>query len=135
MFGARLPRYRTRTGMFDDMVAAQVRRLGQSVAGTDTSAPVRGGGCAAFGSDALADRAEYDDVPVLPRQPTAFRTSRALPHAVADQGHLPSSNCNCGPSGDELDLARLSGIVWAQARKSTPTGAWITLRAVSLVIR
>mgnify|MGYP000408779735 FL=1 len=35
------------------------------MAGTDTSAPVRGGGCAAFGSDALADRAEYD-VPVLP---------------------------------------------------------------------
>lgn len=27
MFGARLPRYRTRTGQFDDMVAAQVRRL------------------------------------------------------------------------------------------------------------
>ena len=26
MFGTRLPRYRTRTGMFDDMVAAQVRR-------------------------------------------------------------------------------------------------------------
>ena len=25
MFGTRLPRYRTRTGMFDDMVAAQVR--------------------------------------------------------------------------------------------------------------
>lgn len=30
MFGTRLPRYRTRTGMFDDMVAAQVRRLGQA---------------------------------------------------------------------------------------------------------
>ena len=28
MFGTRLPRYRT--GMFDDMVAAQVRRLGQA---------------------------------------------------------------------------------------------------------
>lgn len=27
MFGARLPRYRTRSGMFDDMVAAQIRRL------------------------------------------------------------------------------------------------------------
>ena len=27
MFGARLPRYRTRGGMFDDMVAAQIRRL------------------------------------------------------------------------------------------------------------
>ena len=30
MFGTRLPRYRTRTGMFDDMVAAQIRRLGQA---------------------------------------------------------------------------------------------------------
>ena len=30
MFGTRLPRYRTRTGMFDDMVAAQVRRLGDA---------------------------------------------------------------------------------------------------------
>ncbi len=27
MFGARLPRYRTRSGMFDDMTAAQIRRL------------------------------------------------------------------------------------------------------------
>lgn len=27
MFGTRLPRYRTRSGMFDDMVAAQLRRL------------------------------------------------------------------------------------------------------------
>ncbi|NEG89377.1 metallopeptidase family protein [Bifidobacterium aerophilum] len=27
MFGTRLPRYRTRSGMFDDMVAAQIRRL------------------------------------------------------------------------------------------------------------
>ena len=27
MFGTRLPRYRTRTGMFDDMVVAQIRRL------------------------------------------------------------------------------------------------------------
>lgn len=26
-FGTRLPRYRTRSGMFDDMVAAQIRRL------------------------------------------------------------------------------------------------------------
>ncbi|MCH4159159.1 MAG: metallopeptidase family protein [Bifidobacterium minimum] len=26
-FGVRLPRYRTRSGMFDDMVAAQIRRL------------------------------------------------------------------------------------------------------------
>lgn len=29
-FGTRLPHYRTRTGMFDDMVAAQVRRLGEA---------------------------------------------------------------------------------------------------------
>ncbi|MBW3091382.1 metallopeptidase family protein [Bifidobacterium sp. 82T10] len=27
MFGTRLPRYRTKSGMFDDMVAAQIRRL------------------------------------------------------------------------------------------------------------
>ena len=27
MFGTRLPHYRTRSGMFDDMVAAQIRRL------------------------------------------------------------------------------------------------------------
>ena len=27
MFGTRLPRYRTRSGAFDDMVAAQIRRL------------------------------------------------------------------------------------------------------------
>lgn len=27
MFGVRMPRYRTRSGMFDDMVAAQIRRL------------------------------------------------------------------------------------------------------------
>ncbi|BAQ31496.1 metallopeptidase family protein [Bifidobacterium scardovii] len=27
MFGTRLPRYRTRSGMFDDMMAAQIRRL------------------------------------------------------------------------------------------------------------
>ncbi len=27
MFGVRLPRYRTRSGMFDDMAAAQIRRL------------------------------------------------------------------------------------------------------------
>lgn len=27
MFGVRLPRYRTSSGMFDDMVAAQIRRL------------------------------------------------------------------------------------------------------------
>lgn len=27
MFGTRLPRYRTRSGLFDDLVAAQVRRL------------------------------------------------------------------------------------------------------------
>ncbi|NMM99539.1 peptidase [Bifidobacterium sp. DSM 109958] len=30
MFGTRLPRYRTRSGMFDDMVAAQLKRLGQA---------------------------------------------------------------------------------------------------------
>lgn len=30
MFGTRLPRYRTRSGMFDDMVIAQVRRLGDA---------------------------------------------------------------------------------------------------------
>ncbi|WEV42514.1 metallopeptidase family protein [Bifidobacterium sp. ESL0682] len=27
MFGTRLPRYRTRSGMFDDMVSSQIRRL------------------------------------------------------------------------------------------------------------
>ena len=27
MFGTRLPRYRTRSGMFDDMLVAQIRRL------------------------------------------------------------------------------------------------------------
>lgn len=27
MFGVRIPRYRTKSGMFDDMVAAQLRRL------------------------------------------------------------------------------------------------------------
>ena len=27
MFGTRLPRYRTHSGAFDDMVAAQIRRL------------------------------------------------------------------------------------------------------------
>ena len=57
------------------------------MAGTDTSAPVRGGGCAAFGSDALADRAEYD-VPVLPRQPRHSRTSRA--HRVPLQTEAPT---------------------------------------------
>ena len=30
MFGIRMPHYRTRTGMFDDMVAAQAQRLGQA---------------------------------------------------------------------------------------------------------
>lgn len=30
MFGARLPRYRTSSGLFDDMVAAQIRRLVQA---------------------------------------------------------------------------------------------------------
>lgn len=29
MFGTRLPRYRTSGGMFDDMVAAQIRRLSE----------------------------------------------------------------------------------------------------------
>lgn len=27
MFGVRLPRYRTRSGMFDDLLAAHIRRL------------------------------------------------------------------------------------------------------------
>ncbi|KAA8821644.1 metallopeptidase family protein [Bifidobacterium vespertilionis] len=30
MFGTRLPRYRTRSGMFDDLVASQLKRLGQA---------------------------------------------------------------------------------------------------------
>ncbi|MDN6017840.1 MAG: hypothetical protein L0H91_05905, partial [Bifidobacterium mongoliense] len=39
MFGSRLPRYRTRGGMFDDMVASQLRRLSQ--AWPDLVAPVQ----------------------------------------------------------------------------------------------
>lgn len=30
MFGTRIPRYRTRSGMFDDMVIAQIKRLSQA---------------------------------------------------------------------------------------------------------
>lgn len=30
MFGVRMPRYRTRSGMFDDLVAAHIRRLGNA---------------------------------------------------------------------------------------------------------
>ncbi|KFJ00999.1 peptidase [Bifidobacterium stellenboschense] len=30
MFGTRLPRYRTRSGMFDDLVAAHIRRLAEA---------------------------------------------------------------------------------------------------------
>ena len=30
MFGTRLPRYRTRSGMFDDLVASHIRRLGEA---------------------------------------------------------------------------------------------------------
>ncbi|EFA22144.1 hypothetical protein BIFGAL_04341 [Bifidobacterium gallicum DSM 20093 = LMG 11596] len=30
MFGTRLPRYRTRSGLFDDLTAAQLRRLSQA---------------------------------------------------------------------------------------------------------
>ena len=30
MFGTRLPRYRTRSGMFDDMLVAQIRRLNEA---------------------------------------------------------------------------------------------------------
>ncbi|MCI1831370.1 MAG: metallopeptidase family protein [Bifidobacterium sp.] len=30
MFGVRLPRYRTKSGIFDDMVAAQIRRLNEA---------------------------------------------------------------------------------------------------------
>ncbi len=39
MFGTRLPRYRTRSGMFDDMVVAQIRRL--SEAWPDLVAPLQ----------------------------------------------------------------------------------------------
>ena len=63
MFGTRLPRYRTRTGMFDDMVAAQVRRLGQ--AWPELIRPIQ---------------FAVEDVP--PSDPTPC----ALPYAVADRG-------------------------------------------------
>ena len=39
MFGVRIPRYRTKSGMFDDMVAAQLRRL--SGAWPDLMRPVQ----------------------------------------------------------------------------------------------
>ena len=95
MFGTRLPRYRTRTGMFDDMVAAQVRRLGQAwpelirplqFAVEDVRLRIR----------RLADRAEYD-VPVLPASHGI--PARVVLYRMPLQTEAPtSSNCNW-PSG------------------------------------
>ena len=65
MFGTRLPRYRTRSGMFDDMLVAQIRRL--NGAWPELIAPVQ---------------FAVEDVP--PSDPALGRTFRIL-----DRSHFP----------------------------------------------
>ena len=57
MFGTRLPRYRTRSGMFDDMLVAQIRRL--NGAWPELIAPVQ------FAVEDVppSDPAPWEDVP------------------------------------------------------------------------
>lgn len=132
MFGTRLPRYRTRTGMFDDMVAAQVRRLGQ--AWPELIRPLQ---------------FAVEDVP--PSDPTPWQTepnmtSQCFPasHGIPARVVLYRMPLQTeAPTKLELQLAVRdelvaphSGIVWAQARGNRPRlGPVTTLRAVSLVIR
>ncbi|MDN6484815.1 MAG: metallopeptidase family protein [Bifidobacterium mongoliense] len=74
MFGSRLPRYRTRGGMFDDMVASQLRRLSQ--AWPDLVAPVQ------FAVEDVppSQPAPWEDSPSLDSQ--SFPAGRGLPARV-----------------------------------------------------
>lgn len=74
MFGTRLPRYRTRSGMFDDLVAAHLRRL--SEAWPDLLRPVQ------FGVEDVppSDPAPWEDAPD-PRS-RCFPAGRGMPARI-----------------------------------------------------
>ena len=70
MFGTRLPRYRTRSGMFDDMLVAQIRRL--NGAWPELIAPVQ---------------FAVEDVP--PSDPALGRTFRILDRSISRRHGIP----------------------------------------------
>ncbi len=74
MFGTRLPRYRTRSGMFDDMLVAQVRRL--NGAWPELIAPVQ------FAVEDVppSDPAPWEDVPHLGSQ--SFPAGHGIPPRI-----------------------------------------------------
>ena len=69
MFGTRLPRYRTRSGMFDDMLVAQIRRL--NGAWPELIAPVQ----------FAVEDASW--IAVISRRARHSTPYRAVPHAAA----------------------------------------------------
>ena len=74
MFGTRLPRYRTRSGMFDDMLVAQIRRL--NGAWPELIAPVQ------FAVEDVppSDPAPWEDVPHLGSQ--SFPAGHGIPPRI-----------------------------------------------------
>ena len=71
MFGTRLPRYRTRSGMFDDMLVAQIRRLND--AWPELVAPVQ---------------FAVEDVP--PSDPAPWEATRVVLYRMPLQSHARS---------------------------------------------
>ena len=96
MFGTRLPRYRTRSGMFDDMLVAQIRRLND--AWPELVAPVQ---------------FAVEDVP--PSDPAPWEAT----------AHLGSQSFPAKPYGPAIRHPRRSGValggtVWTPSRRDRP---------------
>ena len=115
MFGTRLPRYRTRSGMFDDMLVAQIRRLND--AWPELVAPVQ------FAVEDVPPSTRHHGRPlrtwlaVFPRGTWHSAARRAVPYAFA---------IACAkPYGPAIRHPRRSGVapggtVWTPSRRDRP---------------
>ena len=108
MFGTRLPRYRTRSGMFDDMLVAQIRRLND--AWPELVAPVQ---------------FAVEDVP--PSDPAPWEATAHLgSHSAARRAVPYAFAIACAkPYGPAIRHPRRSGValggtVWTPSRRDRP---------------
>lgn len=116
MFGTRLPRYRTRSGMFDDMLVAQIRRLND--AWPELVAPVQfaGRGCSAIRPGTLGGHCALG-LAVFPRGTWHSAARRAVPYAFAIACAKPYGPAIRHPRRSGVALG---GTVWTPSRRDRP---------------